>query len=367
MTLKPIILALAIATLPCIVQAETSFSDVYAAYQSAVENSDAAEQLKQAKLAFELGKAKFGESHINSANLAMNYANAIKLPQNYDARTASDSTLPQTSDLLEYVVEVYEKEYGEESVELIEPLLKLAHSYQFGFKTESEIKMAATRAVGLAEESSPLFKAWVMAEAATALRQTARYKQRAKKYLFDAYDLYVEHAPENALERNLAAFQVAKYEMEKRRYSKAEELLLNVVEQFQVLDYSNAVELAAHAFLVELYEKKGNREEATKHCLAIGSMKPWKDSQEQEPIFRTPPEFPVSAARRGKEGLVKMQFTVDEMGFVREPEVIKSEGGKAYEKSALKTIKNWRYAPKFENGKPLAALNTVQFDFKLGK
>ncbi len=365
MTLKPIILALAIATLPCTVQAETSFSDAYTAYQSAVENSDAAEQLKQAKLAFELGKARFGESHINSANLAMNYANAIELPRNHDARTASDSTLPQTSDLMEYVVEVYEKEYGEESVELIEPLLKLAGSYERGTNEELKAKSAVVRSVKLAEKEAPLFKANVMTEAARVLNGTARYNKKANSYLLDAYEIYVEHAPENSLERNLVAFQVAKYEMSKRRFTKAEKLLLGVVEQFQALDYSNTIELAAHAFLVELYEKKGNREEATKHCLAIGSMKPWKDSQEQEPIFRTPPEFPMSALRRGKDGLVQMQFTVDEMGFVRDPEVIKSEGGKAFEKSALKTLQDWRFAPKFEDGKPVAAVTKVQFDYQV--
>ena len=366
MTLKPIILAAVIASLPGSLMADTSFSDAYTAYQSAVESNDAAEQLKQAALAFKLGKAKFGESHINSANLAMNYAKAIGLKGDYSARSNPESALPRQSDLLKYALSIYELEYGEDAIELVDPLVALGRSYEYGIDSKSDIKTAAIRAINLSKNEAPLFRARIYNEAWYMLKSVPRYRSLAKGYLFDAHALYLEHAPENTLERNLVAFHVAKYYIAERRYSKAETILLEVIRQFQALDYSDTVELAAHAFLVDIYERQGERESATEHCLAIGSMKPWNDSQEPEPLFRIAPEYPVSAAKRRKEGWVQMKFTIDKMGFVREPEVIKSDGGAAFEKSALKTIQKWRYAPKFEDGEVIDAKDlTVQIDYRI--
>ncbi|MCL1037604.1 TonB family protein [Shewanella submarina] len=364
MTLKPIILAVAIATLPCTVQAETSFSDAYAAYQSAVENSDAAEQLKQAKLAFELGKAKFGESHINSANLAMNYAKAIELRENFSIRNASGEEFLKPSELRALALGIYEAEYGKEALELIDPLMQLANSYRYPDRNDRKKKAAVDRAVELSEKQGPLFRAKVYTEAGTVLQSVPKYRSESRRHILNAYELYEEHAPVDSIERNLAAFQVAKYYMSDGKYSAAENLLVSVVEQFQKLEHTSNVELVAHAFLVKIYENKGEPEAATQHCLAIGSMTPWSDSQQQEPIYQKLPDYPVAALRRGKSGWVKMSFTVDKMGFVRDPKVIDSKNGNSFEKIALANIKEWRYAPKFENGQPVEASTTVQFDYK---
>lgn len=44
-----------------------------------------------------------------------------------------------------------------------------------------------------------------------------------------------------------------------------------------------------------------------------------------------------------------------------------SEGGSGFEKESLKAIKKWRYAPKFVDGKAVAAPSTVQLDYTLSK
>ena len=147
--------------------------------------------------------------------------------------------------------------------------------------------------------------------------------------------------------------------------SLAIEYLEEVVKQFAVLDYSHPYKLAAHARLIELYEKKGDSDSSTQHCIAIGSMKPWSETQNQTPLFRLPPRYPISYARDGKEGWTQMSFTVDEQGFVKDPVVIASEGGKLFTKESLKAIKRWRYAPKFVDGQPVAAEATVQLEYSL--
>lgn len=144
---------------------------------------------------------------------------------------------------------------------------------------------------------------------------------------------------------------------------KAIPLLLEVVKQFEALKFSHPYALSAHAYLVELYERQGKREESTAHCIAIGKMRPWADTQEQQPLFRTTPKYPKSYLMQRKSGYVTLNFTVDEMGFVKNPEVLESKGGVLFEKSTLKMIEEWRYAPKFEHGKPVPAQTTVRIDY----
>ena len=115
---------------------------------------------------------------------------------------------------------------------------------------------------------------------------------------------------------------------------KAIPLLLEVVKQFEALNFSHPYALSAHAYLVELYERQGKRDESTAHCIAIGKMRPWADAQEQQPIFRTAPDYPMSYAQRGKSGWVQLKFTVDENGFVKNPEILASKGGALFEKLA---------------------------------
>ncbi len=63
---------------------------------------------------------------------------------------------------------------------------------------------------------------------------------------------------------------------------------------------------------------------------------------------------------------MQLSLTIDKNGFVTNPEVIKSKGGKSFEIETLKALKKWRYAPKFIDGKPVEAETTVQIDFSVG-
>ncbi len=75
--------------------------------------------------------------------------------------------------------------------------------------------------------------------------------------------------------------------------------------------------------------------------------------------------YPFSSARRDKSGMVILGFTISKSGTVMDPNIIESRGGSAFEKSSLAVLKQWRYAPKFEDGKAVEAYSTVQLDFKM--
>ncbi len=345
-------------------EATESFSDSYKAYKQAVLDRKDADVLKFAAQAYTLGKQKFGDSSIDTANLGLNYASALMQKDKTLNKAQSAERKVQAHQLYNIALAVYELEYGEESVESIDPLLGAA-------QTNPDIKQATSQfkqAVEIAEDSEqPMVLASVQMSAFDGLKHTRYYDRKTRNYALNAFDIYKQKLPEDSILRLEATYTAALIRMAEGKSSKAIPLFEMVIEQFSKLDYSHPYELGSHARLVELYEEDGDSESSTKHCIAIGSMSPWLETQEQSPLYRLAPEYPISSARRGQEGWVQVAFTVDEYGFVTDPRVLDSKGGAGFETSSLKTLKKWRYAPKFVDGKAVAAESQVQLDFTLEK
>ncbi|MCL2915774.1 energy transducer TonB [Shewanella corallii] len=86
------------------------------------------------------------------------------------------------------------------------------------------------------------------------------------------------------------------------------------------------------------------------------------------PIVRIEPQYPVAAARDGKEGWVQLSFTINEIGGVEDIEIIKSEPRRIFDREAKRALKKWKYKPKIVDGKAIKQPGmTVQLDFKLNK
>jgi len=86
------------------------------------------------------------------------------------------------------------------------------------------------------------------------------------------------------------------------------------------------------------------------------------------PIVRIEPKYPIQAARDGKEGWVKLSFTINELGGVEDVKVIEAKPKRVFDKSARRALKKWKYKPKVEDGKPIRRPGlTVQLDFKMDK
>ena len=63
-------------------------------------------------------------------------------------------------------------------------------------------------------------------------------------------------------------------------------------------------------------------EDATPHCVAIGRISKLRPNQDYQPVFRMAPRYPARLLMSGIEGHVDFEFTIDESGFVRDPQVI---------------------------------------------
>ncbi|MFG0457285.1 energy transducer TonB [Shewanella mangrovisoli] len=353
--------ALALSTSLPLNASENTFSQAYSDYQAALKQGDDAQIEASAKRAFELGEAQYAKDSVDLANLAMNWAGALKtvaMPNLFEGDNAAKTA--KAYELYQLALSNYKKHYGEHAAELIDPLLGAA-------ETSPKLTVAKElfeNAIEIAEKTAnEKLLADVKIATFDRLTNTGLYTAQVRDYAFEAYETYKEILPENALDRVKATYVVGAVEYAEKHDDKAIPLLLEVVKQFEALKFSHPYALSAHAYLVELYERQGKREESTAHCIAIGKMRPWADTQEQQPLFRTTPKYPKSYLIQGKSGYVTLNFTVDEMGFVKKPEVLESKGGVLFEKSTLKMIEEWRYAPKFEHGKPVPAQTTVRIDY----
>lgn len=329
------------------------FKKAYHAYNVAFEAGNTKQAAKSAQQAYDLGKVIYGETSIDTANLGFNLA--ISLANNYQF----DEAEPYFSNTLV----LYKAHFGKGSVQLVDPLLTYAD------KTK-DLKLAKTllsEARAIADDSDkPILYAHTLSASYSKLVQTKYDKKQVRKYILQAKEIYSELLPADSTALVNSRFESSAVYLADKKYDKAEIELLEVINQYQALDYTHPYELAAHARLVAMYSEREKSDLATQHCLAIGSMKPWSEEQQQTPIYRVNPKYPINKARRGTEGMVQLSFVVDEQGFVSEPEVIKSEGGEAFEKESIKVLKHWRYAPKFIDGKPVKAKSTVQLDYKIG-
>lgn len=165
----------------------------------------------------------------------------------------------------------------------------------------------------------------------------------------------------------VAAFQLGRYELATRRHNRARQNFELALRTFAEPERpSNKMELSTHAFLVATYEGMKQSDKATEHCLAIGRMQPTRNAQAAGALFQTAIEYPPGSLKRKEGGYVEVEFTIDEQGFVRDAELIQSEGSDMFGVSTMDAIEKWRFAPFFKDGEPVATrvLQKVDFFFK---
>ena len=95
----------------------------------------------------------------------------------------------------------------------------------------------------------------------------------------------------------------------------------------------------------------------------IGAMRDGNAS----PIVRIPPSYPSQAARDGKQGWVRLSFTINEMGGVEDVEVLDADPKRIFDRNAKRALRKWKYRPKIVDGVAQKQFGLeVQLDFKLG-
>lgn len=84
------------------------------------------------------------------------------------------------------------------------------------------------------------------------------------------------------------------------------------------------------------------------------------------PLVRMQPKYPVDAAREGVEGWVKLVFSIDASGQVKDIKVIDSQPKRTFDRAARQALKKWKYKPQVTNGTAVTREGLeVVLDFKL--
>lgn len=87
-----------------------------------------------------------------------------------------------------------------------------------------------------------------------------------------------------------------------------------------------------------------------------------------KPLFKTPPtppSYPSMARRRGLEGTVVIEVSLDALGLQTELRIQKSSGNPLLDSSAVKAVRDWRFLPHQIEGLPIASRVQIPVRFKL--
>lgn len=318
---------------------EKAFREAYKSYQTAVAAGNSWQALGYAKEAYEYGELVFGLDHKNTAALLLNYGRLLRDKE--EARK-----------ILQKAVERHEALYGADSAEMIDPLMDLAaNSADLG--TLGDARKIYRRVLKLAETHFPdssLMLGIIRVEMGKIALHEAQSTE-ALRLLNKARDA-LEKADAERAAPYLAEteFYIGQYQLARKRHKKATKHLLASLNIYEELAPNSSNTMTNHAFLIEAYEKMGLREEATKHCRAIGAKSPQKPDQDYDPVYQVRPTYPMSAQRSGKEGFAIVEITVDKDGFVQSPTVIEVDGHDAFAQASLDAVAKFRYAPRYENG-----------------
>jgi protein TonB len=77
------------------------------------------------------------------------------------------------------------------------------------------------------------------------------------------------------------------------------------------------------------------------------------------------PEYPRKAARAGREGWVKLGFTITPSGGVANVRVLESRPRRVFDRAAKRALEQWRFRPQRIEGQALAREAVQVIEFKL--
>jgi tetratricopeptide (TPR) repeat protein len=141
-------------------------------------------------------------------------------------------------------------------------------------------------------------------------------------------------------------------------------------------DIDRSYRVKARSLIVNALEEIGKSDEATAHLLHIGREVALTPGIETAPVYQPAPEYTDAIITKRLRGYVVVELDVDEEGFVHNAVVVESGPHqndkeprpqpeyRPLEDPALESVAHYRFAPRFENGEPVASTGirtTVRF------
>lgn len=82
-------------------------------------------------------------------------------------------------------------------------------------------------------------------------------------------------------------------------------------------------------------------------------------------VRRVNPTYPPQALRQRTAGWVELSFTVTESGDVTDVEVVNANPRRVFDREASRALSQWKFNPRIENGRPVAAKARQRLEFNL--
>ncbi len=83
------------------------------------------------------------------------------------------------------------------------------------------------------------------------------------------------------------------------------------------------------------------------------------------PVVVIRPMYPREAAISNIEGWVKVEFTITEVGTVKDPRVIEAQPARIFNREAIRAILKWKFKPRVVDGVAVERRATQVIDFSL--
>lgn len=83
------------------------------------------------------------------------------------------------------------------------------------------------------------------------------------------------------------------------------------------------------------------------------------------PVVVIRPMYPRDAAIAGIEGWVKVEFTITEVGTVKDPRVVDADPPRMFNREAIRAILKWKFKPRVVDGVAVERRATQIIDFTL--
>ncbi|PCI34469.1 MAG: hypothetical protein COB54_01410 [Alphaproteobacteria bacterium] len=316
---------------------------LFKAYKASLKAGDTEGALKSAKQMHALTPVVYGKVSKTHATAAFNLA---QLSTVLNHRKDTARYYQEHLDILDALKVQKNDRY-------LAKLGLLAGAYMKIHKADEAIKYGR-RALGLAKElnvSDDIVAAFEL-NLGSYYYNSYGMGNKAKRQFKKAYELYSQLYGEDHIKTAQALFWLAKIDVGFKKNRRAAEKFENVLDIYnKELPAGDDAILQTHAFLVNVYEKMGDKEKSTEHCIAVATERPLDFDRELDALYKISPKYPYSAQKDGRQGHIIAEFTVDEFGQVKDIKTLEGKNIRTFEKSAHKALSQFRYAPSIVDGK----------------
>ena len=112
--------------------------------------------------------------------------------------------------------------------------------------------------------------------------------------------------------------------------------------------------------------KKRSLASLAKPSRSVVALPDNRDVNREVALLDTPnPAYPREALREHEEGTVLVLAQVDVQGRVSDAHVIEHSGWTALDRAAMNEVRNWKFQPALQNGKPVIASVQVPVSYRL--